>query len=398
MTSPTTATSIRSSARSPTWSTDRRSRAARPARLLDLVPNHTSDAHPWFHERRSAIGTSGATEADGSPPNNWKSVFGGGPRGRSTTSGQYYLHNFLPEQPDLDWWNEDVRAAFDDISRFWFERGIAGFRIDVAHALVKDPELRDGDEYLRMRPEVHEIYARWQEVASEYDPKPVLMGETYMLDLDQLRPYWQHLDLAQNFPFANAESRSPSSDRSSSARWQSCRADRQACWFASNHDHSRMATRWAHGNIDKHKAGLFLLLTLPGTAILYQGDEIGLEDGVVPADRILDLATPSRHYERTPMPWTRDGREWQDPWPPLTDTSRNVEDQEDDPSSILNWTRDLIQRAPEVHRRQLRDARRDERLGLGVPARRQDLRDQHDRRAPPLGRPRAVALAVRLIL
>jgi alpha-glucosidase len=103
-----------------------------------------------------------------------------------------------------------------------------------------------------------------------------------------------------------------------------------------------MATRWAHGNVDKHKAALFLLLTLPGMAILYQGDEIGLQDGDIPPARILDLATPSRDYERTPMPWTRDGREWDDPWLPLADTSRNVEDQEDDPSSILNWTRDLI--------------------------------------------------------
>jgi alpha-glucosidase len=103
-----------------------------------------------------------------------------------------------------------------------------------------------------------------------------------------------------------------------------------------------MATRWAQGDPDRHRAALFLLLTLPGVAILYQGDEIGLEDGVVPPGRIRDLATPPRDPERTPMPWTRDGREWQDPWLPLTDTSRNVEDQLDDPSSILNYTRDLI--------------------------------------------------------
>jgi len=119
-------------------------------------------------------------------------------------------------------------------------------------------------------------------------------------------------------------------------------AGRQPVWFASNHDHSRMATRWAHGNVDKHKAALFLLLTLPGAAILYQGDEIALEDGVVSDDRILDVGNPPRDYERTPMPWTRDGREWQDPWLPLSDTSRNVEDQELDASSVLNWTRDLI--------------------------------------------------------
>jgi alpha-glucosidase len=103
-----------------------------------------------------------------------------------------------------------------------------------------------------------------------------------------------------------------------------------------------MATRWASGDVAKHKAALFLVLTLPGVAILYQGDEIALEDGVVPPDRILDLADPPRDPERTPMPWTRDGREWQDPWLPLLDTSRNVEDQEDDPGSVLNYTRGLI--------------------------------------------------------
>jgi alpha-glucosidase len=304
---------------------------------LDLVPNHTSDKHAWFTERPEYYVWSDNV------PNDWRSVFTGGSAWEyDADRKRYYLHQFAPQQPDLDWWNPDVRDEFDGILRFWFDRGVRGVRIDVAHGLIKDRELRDGDEYLRLRPEVHDIYARWQEVAAEYDPKPVLMGETYMNDLDELRPYWQHLDLAQNFPFANAEF--TLSELRPIVEWTMAELprDRQACWFASNHDHSRMATRWAHGNIDKHKAGLFLLLTLPGTAILYQGDEIGLEDGPVPADRILDLATPSRDYERTPMPWTRDGREWQDPWLPLTDTSRNVEDQEDDPNSILNWTRHLI--------------------------------------------------------
>jgi Glycosidases len=116
-------------------------------------------------------------------------------------------------------------------------------------------------------------------------------------------------------------------------------ANRRAIWFGSNHDHSRMATRWAGGDVAKHKAALFLVLTLPGVAILYQGDEIGLEDGYVPPDRILDLAHPPRDPERTPLPWTRDGREWQKPWLPLTDTSRNVED---DQLGILDYTRRLI--------------------------------------------------------
>ena len=275
-------------------------------------------------------------------PNDWRSIFTGGSAWEYDAGRKrYYLHQFAPGQPDLDWWNPDVRDEFDDIVRFWFDRGVRGLRIDVAHGLIKDRELRDGVEHMRNRPEVHEIFARWQEIAAEYDPKPVLMGETYV-KLDELLPYWQHLDLAQNFPFQNAEF--ALSELRPIVEWTMANipAGRQPVWFASNHDHSRMATRWAHGNIDKHKAALFLLLTLPGTAILYQGDEIGLQDGDVPPERSLDLATPSRDYERTPMPWTRDGREWQDAWLPLADTSRNVEDQEDDPSSILNWTRHLI--------------------------------------------------------
>jgi alpha-glucosidase len=120
--------------------------------LLDLVPNHTSDEHPWFHDpAKRGWYVWRDPKPDGSPPNNWKAVFGGPAWTFDEQSGRYYLHNFLAKQPDLDWWNEDVRLAFDEILRFWFERGVAGFRIDVAHALVKDPPLRDNPP-LRGRP------------------------------------------------------------------------------------------------------------------------------------------------------------------------------------------------------------------------------------------------------
>jgi alpha-glucosidase len=303
---------------------------------LDLVPNHTSDRHAWFADNPEYYVWSKSI------PNDWKSIFTGGPawtwdeRRRS-----YYLHQFAPQQPDLDWWNPDVRDEFERILRFWFDRGVRGVRIDVAHGLIKDRALRDGEQHMRQLPEVHEIYERWQEVAAEYDPKPILMGETYV-PLDDMFAYWQHLDLVQNFDFLNAEFTISELRPIVEQTLAALPDNRQACWFGSNHDHSRMATRWAHGNVDKHKAALFLLLTLPGTAILYQGDEIGLQDGEIPDDRVLDLATPPRDYARTPLPWTRDGREWQDPWLPLTDTSRNVADQEDDPGSILGWTRDVV--------------------------------------------------------
>jgi alpha-glucosidase len=303
---------------------------------LDLVPNHTSDRHAWFLDHPEYYVWSDHV------PNDWRSIFTGGSAWTyDSTRRRYYLHQFAAQQPDLDWWNPDVRDEFDRILRFWFDRGVRGLRIDVAHGLIKDRELRDGVEHMRNRPEVHEIYRRWQTIAAEYDPKPILMGETYV-PLEDMFAYLEHLDLVQSFDFVNAEFTLSELRPIVERTMEGIPEGRQPCWFASNHDHSRMATRWAHGNVDKHRAALFLLLTLPGTAILYQGDEIGLTDGDVPDDRLLDLADPSRDYARTPMPWTRAGREWVDPWLPLADTSRNVEDQEDDPDSVLNWTRDLI--------------------------------------------------------
>jgi alpha-glucosidase len=303
---------------------------------LDLVPNHTSDRHPWFTDRPEYYVWSKNV------PNDWVSIFTNGSAWAfDERRKRYYLHQFAAQQPDLDWWNEDVRAEFDRILRYWFDRGVRGLRIDVAHGLIKDSELRDGVEHMRRQPEVHEIYRRWQEIAAEYDPKPALMGETYV-PLEELYAYWQHLDLAQNFPFLRAELTVGELRPIVEETMANLPVNRRPVWFGSNHDHSRMATRWAGGKVEKHRAALFLVLTLPGVAILYQGDELALEDGRVPKSRVLDLADPPRDPERTPMPWTRSGEEWPDPWLPLADTSRNVEDQAGDPASTLNYTRELI--------------------------------------------------------
>src|SRR5207248_2210241 len=151
--------------------------------LLDLVPNHTSDKHPWFRERPELYVWQDAV------PNNWRAAFGGGSSWTwDEERGAYYLHQFAKEQPDLDWWNPEVRAEFERILRFWFDRGVAGFRIDVAHALIKDRLLRNGERFMRNRPEALGIYARWQEIAAEYEPKRTFMGETYVR-LPQLWPY-----------------------------------------------------------------------------------------------------------------------------------------------------------------------------------------------------------------
>src|SRR5215210_9087958 len=181
--------------------------------LLDLVPNHTSDRHLWFLDARAARGSArrewyvwADPGAEGGPPNGWTSVFDGPAWTLDRATGQYYLHQFLAEQPDLNWWNDEVREAFDEILRFWFGRGIAGFRIDVTHAIVKDAELRDDpaatdDDHplvqargLRQvfsmnRPEVHDVLKRWRRVAQAEDPERILVGETYVLELDRLIPF-----------------------------------------------------------------------------------------------------------------------------------------------------------------------------------------------------------------
>ena len=146
----------------------------------------------------------------------------------------------------------------------------------------------------------------WQETAREYDPKPLFMGETYV-ELPKLWAYAQHLDLVQNFPFLKAELTVDELRPIVELVEANLPAGRDPVWFGSNHDHSRLATRWAQGDERKARAALFLLLTLRGTAVLYQGDELALEDGVVPDDRITDVADPPRDPERTPMPWTPSG-------------------------------------------------------------------------------------------
>ena len=326
--------------------------------VLDLVPNHTSNQHPWFRERPDFY-----VWADGIP-NNWESIFGGG---RAWTldpeRGRYYLHNFAPEQPDLNWWHDDVRSQFEHILRFWFDRGIAGFRIDVAHALVKDRELRDDPElpggglerrYSMFRPETHEILREWHSLARTYDPPRLLLGEAYSLDVRQWVEYFgrdDELDLAFAFMLAHADL--------DADQMRSVVAEIEAalppgawpCWTGSNHDIGRLATRWARGDDARARCALMMLLTLRGTPCLYSGDELALTSGEVPPDRLLDVARPSRDPGRTPMPWTRAGG-WADPWLPLVDTTRNVEEQRADPESTVHFTRELI-----ALRRRLADLR-----------------------------------------
>jgi alpha-glucosidase len=349
--------------------------------IMDLVPNHTSDQHPWFVDARSDRSASHRDwyvwsdgSPDRSPPNNWLSVFGGAAWTLDEPTNQYYLHNFLPEQPDLNWWNEEVREAFDEILRFWFDRGIAGFRIDVANGIVKDQSLRDdppstSDDHPRTsatglrpvynmnRPEVHDVHRRWRRIADSYHPARVLIGETWLFDLNDLMLYYgrdDELHLPLNFPFIFSEFGLALKDVVELTE-MTMPAGAWPVWAASNHDVGRFPTRWCAGDEHKIRAALFVLMMLRGTPILYQGDEIGMADAAVPPERLRDpvaLRGPDsdagRDGGRTPMQWTAgsnggfsiDGVE---PWLPLEDPdSCNVADQEQDPTSLLNLCRELI--------------------------------------------------------
>jgi alpha-glucosidase len=316
--------------------------------LLDLVPNHTSIQHPWFRERPDFY-----VWAD-EIPNNWESIFGGGPAWAfDEERGRYYLHNFAAEQPDLDWWNPDVHEEFERILRFWFDRGVDGFRIDVAHALIKDEALRDDPWlpglglkrfYSMNRPETHEILRRWRSLVERYVPPRVLVGEAYVLDVDEWVGYFgngDELQLAFAFMLTHADLDAEEMRRVVSEVDAALPPGAWPCWTGSNHDIGRLATRWAGGDVARARCALMLLLTLRGTPCLYYGDELALTAGDVPPERIRDVAEPPRDPGRTPMPWTREGG-WTNPWLPLADASRNVEEQRADPGSTLQFTRDLI--------------------------------------------------------
>ena len=333
--------------------------------LLDLVPNHTSDRHPWFHDpAKRDWYVWRDPKPDGSPPNNWRAVFGGSAWTFDEASGQFYLHNFLPEQPDLDWWSDDVRTAFDEILRFWFERGIDGFRIDVAHALVKDKLLRDNPPagpndpptwkrlgqaptYNMGLPEAVDVHRRMRRVAREFEPEPLLLGETYVLQLEKLMQYVvpDGLQLCMNFVFMHtpfvAEELA-----GAVARTEELLPDGVTpVWHGSSHDDPRFASRWCGGDEDAIRCALIGLLALRGACVLYQGDEIGMEAVPVPPNHRKDIA--GRDPCRTPMVWRDDeGAGFTDPgvepWLPIGDRSRNVETQRADPDSILNLAHDLI--------------------------------------------------------
>ena len=337
--------------------------AAGIAVVVDFVPNHSSDQHPWFQEARAsrdAARRDWYVWADGGgpdqPPNNWRAAFTDGPAWTwDPATEQWYLHQFLPQQPDLNWHHPEVVAAMHDVLRFWLDRGVDGFRVDVVHCIGRDPELPDDpppwDELPHCvsneHPSTHAHIRTMRRLLEGYDGDRVLIGETALPGTRWIAPYYgqgDELHLAFNFAVTHAPW--------DAAAWRH-RIDRVVeeldprgawpTWVLANHDVPRVRTRYG-GSEARARAAAVAQLTQRGTPFLYAGDELGLEDAVVPPERVVDPG--GRDGCRAPLPWTAEpGHGWgTDPWLPFPPdaAARSVEAQRADPRSTLHLYRRLL--------------------------------------------------------
>ncbi len=343
--------------------------------VIDFVGNHTSDQHPWFVESRSSRDNPKRdwyvwrdSKPDGSRPNNWIAAFPDNTPAWTfdEVTGQWYLHLFLSEQPDLNWDNPDVVEAMHDVLRFWMDRGVDGFRCDVVHLVGKDPELADLPEDLVGLPPIllidhpsgHERMRGMREVVDSYAGDRFLIGEITLMP-DKVATFYgddnDELHLAFNFipMLSRWDARSWKRNLEHTAEYFDA-LDHWPTWVLSNHDQPRHATRYG-GSAAVARSAAVLLLTLRGTPFLYMGEELGLEDAEVPDDRVVDPG--GRDGCRAPIPWTRDpshgwpAEPWL-PWPPHA-TDRSVEALRDDPTSILHLYRRLLAArtaSPALHR------------------------------------------------
>ncbi len=362
--------------------------------IVDIVPNHVSHEHPWFREALAAPAGSPARDrfwfrpgtgpGGEQPPNGWQSIFGG-PAWTRVADGEWYLHLFAPEQPDLNWEHPEVWAEHEDILRFWFERGVAGVRIDSAALLVKDPELSEerpdaapGEHPFTDRDELHEIYRRWRAIADSYEEPRVLVGEVWLPDAERLARYLRpdELHTAFNFDFlACPWEPGPMRGSIRSALEAHAPVDAPATWVLSNHDVTRPVTRYGRADTSfafetkregtptdlacgrrRARSAALLAMALPGSMYIYQGEELGLpEVEDIPPERRQDPmwlrsngVDPGRDGCRVPLPWSGteppygfspnpEAEPWLDQpagWGPVS-----VEAQIYDPESILSLYR-----------------------------------------------------------
>ncbi|ADD42974.1 HAD-IA family hydrolase [Stackebrandtia nassauensis] len=346
----------------------------------DLVVNHTSDQHPWFRDAEATLDSPYRDyyiwrdpAPDGGPPNNWLSHFGGPAWTRSPATGQYYLHLFSPQQPDLNWHNPKVADEIDAVLDHWFTRGLDGFRIDTAAYLVKHPELPDNPvlpdgtlspvngatlawrgqdhRYDIHQPSVHTIHERWRRVADRHDG--FLVGEIYELDPHALADYVADERLHSAFWFGLLES-DWDPGRVNDMIISAASASPRLSWAQGNHDRARAATRYGGGPVGRRRSLAMhaLMAFLPGTMWIYQGEELGLPNGTVPDGHGADplaLSQPDqgRDVARTPMPWDDGlglGFTTGTPWLPLGGRrpADTVAAQRPDPTSHLSALRRLL--------------------------------------------------------
>jgi alpha-glucosidase len=356
--------------------------------VVDLVPNHTSSEHPWFQqalaaapgsrERARYLFRGGRGRGGSRPPNNWQSVFGG-PAWERVPDGEWYLHLFDVSQPDLDWRNPEVPAMFEDVLRFWLDRGVDGFRVDVAHGLFKVESLRDQrgaptggdlpsdreeramvdrsphDEPMWDQPEVHDVYRSWRRVLGEYDGDRMAVAEAWTQTPESMARYVRPDELHQAFNFAwllAPWSAAAFADvvRSTLAAVEPVGA--AATWVLSNHDVVRHPTRYGGGprGLARARAATLTMLALPGSAYVYQGEELGLEEVDVPPESRADpywfrTGKVGRDGARVPIPWRGArspygfGPAGSTPWLPMPDdwASLTVAAQRKDPDSTWSF-------------------------------------------------------------
>jgi alpha-glucosidase len=345
--------------------------------ILDFVPNHTSDQHPWFIESRASRDNPKRDwylwrdgKPDGAPPNNWMSNFGGPAWTFDEATSQYYYHAFLREQPDLNWRNPAVREAMHNVLRFWLDRGVDGFRVDVMWHLIKDAEFRDNPanpgwtasepdigRFLQVnsadQPEIHDVVAEMRGVLDEYDER-VLIGEIY-LPTERLVAYYGSDLSGAHLPFNFSLIKAPWKAQTIAKLVEEYEAALPQGgwpnWVLGNHDQPRIATRIGAAQA---RVAAMLLLTLRGTPTMYYGDELGLQNVPIPPQRVQDPWENNepglrlgRDPYRTPMQWSAGlnaGFSDGEPWLPLSadHETRNVETLQDEPRSILTLYRRLI--------------------------------------------------------
>ncbi|MGN6528518.1 MAG: alpha-amylase family glycosyl hydrolase [Burkholderiaceae bacterium] len=354
--------------------------------ILDFVPNHSSSQHPWFLESRSSRSNPRRDwylwrdpAPGGGPPNNWLGNFGGPAWTFDAATGQYYAHAFLPEQPDLNWRNPEVRAAMYDALRFWLRRGVDGLRVDVIYHVIKDAQFRDNPpnpdyvagrdpeshrqlpQYTVDQPEVQQVVAEMRGVLDAFSTagrERVLIGEIY-LPISRLVAYYgadrdgllQGAQLPFNFQLIGTAWQAGAIDRVVREYEAALPAGAQPNWVLGNHDKPRIASRVGLAGA---RLAAMLLLTLRGTPTLYYGDEIGMTDVPIPPDEVQDPFEKNepgkglgRDPQRTPLPWDggpNAGFTTGRPWLRLGADAdvRNVQAQAADPGSMLSLYRRLL--------------------------------------------------------